>query len=647
MQQSGSGSGVFSTGSWLEKLALWLGLGLVLVVIIRTAWQSDDAYITYRCIDNALHGHGFTYNIAERVQAFTHPLWALLQLIVVAATGEVYFSGIFLGVLFSMLTLWVLSRRLTRNPFHFLFAALALLSSSAWVDYTTSGLENSLSYFLLAVFMAEWLGEKRLLRLCLIASLIILNRMDMLLLVAPALFSAWWPQRSLRTVGRVLLGFTPFILWELFAIFYYGFPFPNTAYAKLNVGIPSGELFQRGLHYLGASFRNDFPTFLLPFLSLIIGFVRRRPRLPALALGVVLYLGYVIKIGGGFMEGRFLTGAVLVGVVIIWDWVASQWGKQAMGGLGGLSLVLVAIAVVQGPASILTGAEFKRERKDIITSKGVADERAYYYPQTGLLNVLSEPERPIHEWISNGHQMKASGNNFYVAQNMGFMGYAAGPELYLIDGYALTDPLLSRFPPMYNPGWRAGHLPRAIPEGYLEGLPHGENRVVEPDLHELYDKLLLVTRGDLWSWKRLKTVLNLNLGGAKVKDRQRFLYPVTQSQSQEYPVYPGEAFVSEPINLGHFRGVQIALKPFEGPNRLELGFEPGYSYVAIYRGEDDFFKGVLVEEGEPGVSIQPDGTMVYILDLEGERVPQKGDFLAVYGMWIYGRQALKYVKAGI
>ena len=160
MQQYGKGSDWSGSGSWLEKGALWLGIGLVLVVIIRTAWQSDDAYITYRCIDNALHGHGFTYNIAERVQAYTHPLWALLQMVVIAFTGEVYFSGIFLGILFSTLTLWVLAKRLTRNPFHFLFAALALLSSSAWVDYTTSGLENSLSYFLLAVFMAEWLGEK-------------------------------------------------------------------------------------------------------------------------------------------------------------------------------------------------------------------------------------------------------------------------------------------------------------------------------------------------------------------------------------------------------------------------------------------------------------------------------------------------------
>lgn len=646
MQQYGKGSGWAGSGSWLEKGALWLGIGLVLAVIIRTAWQSDDAYITYRCIDNALHGHGFTYNIAERVQAYTHPLWALLQMVVIVFTGEVYFSGIFLGILFSTLTLWVLAKRLTRNPFHFLFAALALLSSSAWVDYTTSGLENSLSYFLLAVFMAEWLGEKRLIRLCLIASLIILNRMDMLLLVAPALFATWWPQRSLRTVGQVMLGFLPFILWELFATFYYGFPFPNTAYAKLNVGIPSGELFQRGLHYLGASLLNDLPTFLLPVLAIGLGFIRRRPRLPALAIGVALYLGYIIKIGGGFMEGRFLTGPVLVGVVIIWDWLAGQWGKKANSILGGFSLLLVVVAIIQGPASILTGADFQRDRKDIITSKGVADERAYYYPQTGLLNVLAEPERPIHEWISNGYQMKESGNNFYVAQNMGFMGYAAGPDLYLIDGYALTDPFLSRFPPMYNPGWRAGHLPRAIPEGYLEGLPFDENRVVEPDLHQVYKELKLVTRGDLWSWNRIKTIVSLNMGGAKVEDRHRFLYPVSQSRSEEYPIYPGEAFQAEPVNLGHFRGVQVALKPFNGPNRIELGFEPGYSYVAIYRGKDDFFKGFLIEEGANGVTVTPEGTMRFTMDLEGERSMQQGDFLAIYGMWIYGRQALKYVKVG-
>ena len=33
----------------------------------------------------------------------------------------------------------------------------------------------------------------------------------------------------------------PLLAWELFSLLFYGFPFPNTYYAKLNTGIPKAE----------------------------------------------------------------------------------------------------------------------------------------------------------------------------------------------------------------------------------------------------------------------------------------------------------------------------------------------------------------------------------------------------------------------
>ena len=47
-----------------------LGL-LFLVVLLRTAWLCDDAYIVLRSVDNLLHGHGLRWNVAERLLSFT------------------------------------------------------------------------------------------------------------------------------------------------------------------------------------------------------------------------------------------------------------------------------------------------------------------------------------------------------------------------------------------------------------------------------------------------------------------------------------------------------------------------------------------------------------------------------------------------
>jgi hypothetical protein len=48
----------------------------------------DDAYFTFRTIDNFVHGYGLRWNIAERVQAYTHPLWLLLLTPFYWITGE-------------------------------------------------------------------------------------------------------------------------------------------------------------------------------------------------------------------------------------------------------------------------------------------------------------------------------------------------------------------------------------------------------------------------------------------------------------------------------------------------------------------------------------------------------------------------------
>lgn len=96
---------------------------------------------------------------------------------------------------------------------------------------------------------------------------------------------------------------TPFLLWELFALWYYGFPFPNTPYAKLNTGVPLAAQLVQGLYYFAGSFGFD-PVLLIGLLgSLLLVAVAHRPSSLALAAGIPLYLIYVLSIGGDFMAG--------------------------------------------------------------------------------------------------------------------------------------------------------------------------------------------------------------------------------------------------------------------------------------------------------------------------------------------------------
>ena len=43
-------------------------------------------------------------------------------------------------------------------------------------------------------------------------------------------------------------------------------------------------------------------------------------------------------------------------------------------------------------------------------------------------------------------------------------------------------------------------------------MEEDKNIISDPDLHEFYDKILIITRGELFSGERIRTILDMNLG---------------------------------------------------------------------------------------------------------------------------------------
>ncbi len=83
------------------------------------------------------------------------------------------------------------------------------------------------------------------------------------------------------------------VAWELFSLLYYGFQFPNTAYAKLKTGIPGSELATQGLIYLGDSLQRDPVTLAAVFTALALTAARPSPRTWPIAAGVLASVGSV------------------------------------------------------------------------------------------------------------------------------------------------------------------------------------------------------------------------------------------------------------------------------------------------------------------------------------------------------------------
>jgi arabinofuranosyltransferase len=490
-------------GSVLALAALAL---LFAAVVLRTAWVADDAFITFRTVDNALNGAGLRWNPAERVQTYTHPLWMLLVLGATAVTGNPYLSSAGLSIALTGCAVVLLLRNAGWRTGPSVFALVAITWSSAFVDYSTSGLENALSHALLGLLLAAGADltdrQASAFRRGMILALIGTTRLDLLVLAGPIALASL--QRWRRTVPWFTLGLWPLAAWTVFAVIYYGVPFPNTAYAKLATRIPQPELLHQGFVYLLDSLNRD-PVTLLVILTAVavqLSSATLRSWIPGLAL--VLYVMYVVRIGGDFMSGRFLTAPFFVALTLL---VRADWSLSPAMPAAAVMAVLALGLSAPGPLPRLLVGRFAQPMEMIWPRSGIVDERRYYFPRTAVftrhrIRRAAEYEERVLATIRAQHPTTV------VWNTVGMAGFVLGREYHIIDSLALGDPLLARLPA--RPHWRIGHYERTVPAGYFESVLTDSNRIADPALAAYYDTIREVTRGPLFTMRRCRAIVELN-----------------------------------------------------------------------------------------------------------------------------------------
>jgi len=448
--------------------------------------------------------------VGERVQAYTHPLWFLLLSFLTLITGSVYFSVFFASISLSILNIWLLIQRISTSLMGCLIAVVILLFSHALVDYSTSGLENLLAHFFtlfICYYAFEFIKnptQKLLTSFSLALSFLFLTRQDLVLCFLPLAMYIFYQAKKegLHYRLSIILGLIPALGWTVFSIFYYGFPFPNTAYAKLGTGIDAISLVLQGRYYFIDSMRSD-PITLMAILTGLFISIRAAVSVKTIGLGVLLYLMYILYIGGDFMSGRFFTVPLLLMCIVIsrtnffskplWCWMVA----------------LIAVAFFYRPIAIWSeGGNYPGfpSAKPYQSNHGISDERSMYYKWYNIPNwIIGSPE------FDYPTQWKVGKENRLQVMCNAYEGVRHGPDLHLVDPCGLSDPLLARLPALKKREWRIGHFFREIPEGYLDLIQSRENQISDPATRDFYSAIKLVTQGPLLSWERLKTVTKINL----------------------------------------------------------------------------------------------------------------------------------------
>lgn len=500
---------------------------LFAVVVFTGSWNCDDAYHGFVTIRNFANGHGLVYNIGERVNACTCPLFIIILGLFYFLFGHLTILSYIVCTIYSTVAFYLLINKICKEKWQIVFSFVILGTSYCFMSFTTSGLENSLLFLLEVIFIVFYTKKEQytfwdLLILAFIDSLILFTRMDAgILFFIPTAYVYLFKRKECSFFKMALAGLIGLFpwggVWEVFSVFYYGSFVPNTYYVKLGTSYPLMEYIQHGSKYLLMSLGYDIPLVFFIFIAVILLLKAKDFRYKVFGVGLILKLFWIIYMGGDFMVGRHFTD--LFWVSICWIMVISRNENKC---IVKTMPFRKAISVV-GVTSILLTIQTRQFVYDTfmwpVDGVSCGDEKGYYYSTFGMMprayqytkkGIDTTDLRWSNAEVIDSLNRGEKGTIFSWAP--GALVYKYNDRIYMNDPYGLGDALISKLPSIKTNPWRVGHTTREIPEGYKESLNTGTNMIKDPSLHQYYDILLLVTRGKLWSVDRIKAAVNMAFG---------------------------------------------------------------------------------------------------------------------------------------
>ena len=378
----------------------------------RHRWLCDDAFIDFRVVEFLREGFGPRFNIIERVEAFTSPMWVAWLWAGTALGGHVEGCAVVGGLVATTLGVVLMqaaSVRLlrtgdsdARRTVFVPIGALCLAVLPASWDFATSGLETGLALAwiggaacvmaataMLPVSALATRGARPL--VASIAGAVIIGvgplvRPDLGIVALVLGIATLWCLRNLGASWKrvALLGASACCLplaYEAFRMGYFACLVPNSALAK-----EAGSAYwSQGLRYL-ADFGDTYALWIplaglaWPVVDRLLHTSQTRERVPRLALLVAgaLHATYVVRVGGDFMHARLLLPS--------WACICAGLGLlPVLPGKATRLKPVYRLGVAGALAWLVWVALFARVPFAGILGPGeIVDERAYYIRQAGV-----------------------------------------------------------------------------------------------------------------------------------------------------------------------------------------------------------------------------------------------------------------------
>jgi hypothetical protein len=290
----------------------------------------DDTYIFLRYARNMAEGHGAVFNVGERIEGYSSPLWTFL----LGGAGVVfpdfetlaYVMGLACGAAVVGLLVVAVCGTGRLGGWDAVILGLGLATSPVVAFWSGSGMDAPLFLLLTAASLLSILKDRNTsglsARTTVLLTLATLTRPEGVLLAAYAGAYFLWERRGVRT----LLGYAAAVATLFVARYaYYGAWVPNTYHAK--VTFDAVRRLHDGAAYIGLAAWTHGPLLCAAVMMLVFAWRRRTlSEVPLLFLGgwIVLWSGYVLYVGGdNFAAFRFLLPTLPAWFLLLgWGWAS-------------------------------------------------------------------------------------------------------------------------------------------------------------------------------------------------------------------------------------------------------------------------------------------------------------------------------------
>ncbi len=292
-------------------------------------WTSDDAFISYRYVENLISGKGLVFNTGENVEGYSNFLWVMiLSFLKFLGISPLWASKIISYIASLLLVILVYRTALATGLDNFTsgLCSLTVSFSTSIAYYSMSGLESVFYTFLLltAVYLNGTYEDKpvpkNLMALYGVLLAAALTRPEgILFLILSSIYhllkkSIAKKGVALKIILKVqLLAGSIYCLFLIFRYFYYGKILPNTFYAK-----PIGTFVENGNNAFFSNFSNAFLSGSFLLVPLLLFLTRKkvikRYVFPLLFCGGQII--FMIYAGDWMAFGRFFLPILPIVIIL-------------------------------------------------------------------------------------------------------------------------------------------------------------------------------------------------------------------------------------------------------------------------------------------------------------------------------------------